>query len=181
MASHETYDPDKDVPRQLPPRPLDRCICPFLPRTRAKELFLAWRWKRGVSLFHPEDARMTDRQAFTMRPTPNKDREPDRLVEQTHKRKPVKVKRQLKRPESAPYSDGPGMAERRQRMKEKLAYPAQKKRVNDIRVAAKRWQRKKKKEERAAAPRGRVSFCEDLTAEMAYEGERDARVAKGDV
>jgi hypothetical protein len=147
----ESYDVWEDFPEETPDLPLDDKPCPFPPGTREKEIFLRSRWRRGKSLHHPDDAPLDDREGFE--PVPGL-RDGDvvrglRLVQEGDDYKPVKG--QKRRPKLQPYSDGPGMEERRSRARERQQTPEAKKRDAARKRACRAFQRKQREEEKAAA------------------------------
>jgi hypothetical protein len=152
MASHSAYDPWTDVVELLEDLPLDDNPTDALPGTPEKEAVFQDRIRRGRSIFHPLDAKLPDKVGFApVAGIRDGDTMRGLLLEHDGDGDYRPVEGQKRRPKLKPYSDGPGMEERRKRARERQQTPEAKKRDAARKRACRAFQRKQREEEKAAA------------------------------
>lgn len=146
MAS-ETYDPWEDFPELVPDLPIDNLPTDALPGTMEKEQVMAARAARRRSIFHPDDARLPDTVGFTPLPLPGcGDSQRGSLV-QCAGGDWEPVPGQIPRPVPTLATDGPGLAARRARAREKAKDPVYRARMAMIKRAHRAFKRRQRARE----------------------------------
>lgn len=143
MAS-EPYDPWEDFPELIPDPPLDDCPTDALPGTPEREQVMASRAERGRSIFHPGDARLPDSVGFAPAPWSNGEVLRGALLQRDGDDwEPVPD--QLPRPVPTMATDGPGLAARRARAREKAKDPAYRARQAAVKRASRAFQSRQRR------------------------------------
>ena len=144
--ANEIYDQWGDFPELLEDLPLDDCPTDALPGTPEKERVMTSRAERRKSIFHPDDARLPDAVAFAPLPMPALRGEIFRgELLQCSQGEWAPVSGQLPRPIPTMATDGPGLAARRERQREKARDPAYRARMAAMKRATRAFQTRQRR------------------------------------